>query len=192
MEKSIRSRYASTADGKIALDVTADKVQDLYSNFDKTAPYLRKDLDIDLAEYLAECAQEIGDEPFAVRFALAQAPDEDLKARVRKSVEGYFLYLLAVERGKLAHDIRSAMLMLSAGIVILSFAVWANRLLAGSGIAGQVFAEGLTVAAWVSLWEALATVLVRCLPRRRELRVFDHLAHAPVLFCAPEELATPA
>jgi hypothetical protein len=42
--------------------------------------------------------------------------------------------------------------------------------------------EGLTVAAWVSLWEALANFLIHWPPHNKELKVYDRLASAAVIF----------
>jgi hypothetical protein len=44
----------------------------------------------------------------------------------------------------------------------------------------QVVAEGLTIAAWVSLWESLAVLLVDRSPHRQSIRLFQRIAEAPV------------
>ena len=36
--------------------------------------------------------------------------------------------------------------------------------------------EGLTVAAWVSLWEALATFLIKWMPIRKRLLLYERIA----------------
>ena len=61
--------------------------------------------------------------------------------------------------------------------------VWVNREIQGSdSVFGRVFAEGLTVAAWVSLWEAVATLLINWAPHRRRIRLYELVAAAPVQF----------
>jgi hypothetical protein len=40
----------------------------------------------------------------------------------------------------------------------------------------------LTVAAWVSLWESIATFLIEWNPNRREIELCDRLATASVFF----------
>jgi hypothetical protein len=57
-----------------------------------------------------------------------------------------------------------------------------ERLDAEASVMGSVFAEGLTVAAWVSLWESLATFLIHWTPRRRRIRLFESIAQSDVLF----------
>ena len=46
----------------------------------------------------------------------------------------------------------------------------------------QRIAEGLTIVAWVSLWEALAMFLVNWAPHRRLIRMYERIAKADVRF----------
>lgn len=55
--KNIIQRYQQLPDGHYAIDITAVKVSDLYNDFDKHAPYARKELDQDLVEYISEYAR---------------------------------------------------------------------------------------------------------------------------------------
>ena len=52
MKKQILGRYSRTPDNKLMIDVVAGKVIDLFNDFDKHAPYIKKDLDPDLVEYM--------------------------------------------------------------------------------------------------------------------------------------------
>jgi hypothetical protein len=49
-------------------------------------------------------------------------------------------------------------------------------------VLSRVFSQGLTVAAWVSLWEALATFLVNWTPYSRQIRMYERIAETPVQF----------
>ena len=62
--QDILSRYEWDTTGNIVVDVSANRIEDLYNNFDKDAPYIRRDLDSDFADYLAACAREIGKSRF--------------------------------------------------------------------------------------------------------------------------------
>jgi hypothetical protein len=52
MKKSVLNRYERSPEGLILIDVTAEKAEDLYSDFDRSAPYIRRDLDPELVDYL--------------------------------------------------------------------------------------------------------------------------------------------
>ena len=66
--------------------------------------------------------------------------------------------------------LRRSAIPFGIGVSILFLSVSLNRYLGEDrSVIANVFAEGLTVAAWVSLWEALAIFLIEWLPYRRNL-----------------------
>jgi len=78
---------------------------------------------------------------------------------------------------------RRSSILFAIGLGILFAAVSLNRLLGPErSVTANVFAEGLTIAAWVSLWEALAIFLVEWFPHRKNYVLFRRLAHARVVF----------
>jgi len=52
MKKSIISRYERTENKEVIIDVSIRAVEDLYNNFDRTAPYLKKDLEQEFVDYV--------------------------------------------------------------------------------------------------------------------------------------------
>jgi hypothetical protein len=189
-KREFLDRYERAADGRLVIDVTAPKVEDLYQFYDRTAPYVKRDLDEDLVDYLIACARELRSEDFIIRLALESSPGEEQLARIRHSVKNFFLYLMDLERDKTRILVRRSFVLLFIGLGILSISVWVNTLLGpGRGVVANVFAEGLTVAAWVSLWESLATFLIDWGPQRRNIKLYRRLADAPV---APGPVSAPA
>jgi len=51
----------------------------------------------------------------------------------------------------------------------------------------HVFAEGLIVAAWVSLWESLATFLIEWFPQLRNIKLYYRLAAVQPVFRSGSE-----
>lgn len=183
MKRDVLNRYERDEQGNIILDVAARRVEDLYNDFDKSAPYIRRDLDQDLADYLIGCARELGRTPFTIRFTLANAPDEAKSLRIRRSVNTYFLYLAETEFQKILQMFRRSAILIAIGLCILFAAVSLNRLLGPErSVTANVFAEGLTIAAWVSLWEAIAIFLVEWFPHRKNVVLYQHMAHAQIVF----------
>jgi hypothetical protein len=192
LKKRILERYARTDDGTLIIDVAASRIQDLYNDFDKTAPYLKRDLDQDLVDYLTSCAQEIGKAAFIIRIKVSQKPAEDVAVRVKNSMRSFFLYLKELENRKMASMLRTSLRLFAVGIAILIAAVWANRMLAhNTHVIAQVFAEGLTVAAWVALWEALATFLIEWTPEKKNIALYQKLAEAAVILVLPLQNSEP-
>lgn len=183
MKKSVLNRYERSPEGLILIDVTADKAEDLYSNFDRSAPYIRRDLDPGLVDYLIYDARELGREPFGIQFTLARRPDDSGRDRIRRSVHNFFVYLVDIQRHKIRQLVHRSLILSSIGIAVLFISVWVNsRIGSGSGVFATVFAEGLTVAAWVSLWEALAVFLIDWFPHTRDMALYQRLANASLRF----------
>ncbi len=183
MRRDLLSRYEQDGQGDIILDVAAKRVEDLYNDFDKSAPYIRRDLDQDLADYLIECARELGRAPFIIRFTLANPPDESKSSRIRHSLNTYFLYLAETEIQKILQMFRRSVILFAIGLCILFVAVSLNRLLGPErSVTANVFAEGLTIAAWVSLWEAIAIFLVEWFPHRKNVALYKRMATAHLVF----------
>lgn len=183
MKKQILSRYVINADNRVVLDISVEKIEDLYHYFDRTAPYLKKDLDPELAEYLIECVREIGRSDFLIRISLPLMPDAAGFEKVRGSVRNYFEYMAETERRTLREMFRKTAIMFGVGLMVLALSIEANRSLAPSGgVIGTVLAEGLTIAAWVSLWEGLATLLIQWPPSKKDISIYSRIARAPVEF----------
>lgn len=183
MKKQILDRYACTPDNKLLLDITAGKVEDLYNNFDKHTPYAKKELNQDLVDYIIDSVNEIGEEDFVIQFRFNTSAEDNLTARTRTSVQNYFLYLKELELRELANMKRTSFILFAIGVVILSFSVWINQKIAASGVViTQVFVEGLNVAAWVSLWNAIATFLINWAPHHQKIRRYERIAEATILF----------
>jgi len=182
LRRSLLSRYERDDEGSIIIDVSAPRVEDLYNDFDKSAPYTRRDLDQDFADYLIGCARELGRAPFIIRFTLTNPPDEQRLSRIRRSLNTYFEYLAGNEIQKILQMFRRSTILFIIGLGILFASVSVNRMLGVErSVTANVFAEGLTVAAWVSLWEALAVFLIEWFPHRRNVVLYRRLAHARVL-----------
>jgi hypothetical protein len=185
VKKRILERYEKTADDRIIIDVAAGRVEDLYENFDRTAPYHKKDLEEDLVYYLTECVREIGSADFVIRFTFEHFPSAELMHRVRTSVHKFFMYQKELESAAMKKMLRTSLMLFIIGLVILGVSLWLNHFILSSGhvsFVNTVFAEGLTIVAWVSMWEGLATFLLNWAPHLYHIRQYRKIADAEVLF----------
>ncbi|MWV54627.1 hypothetical protein EKD02_07520 [Chlorobium phaeovibrioides] len=185
VKKRILDRYERSDDGRVCIDVAARRVEDLYEDFDKTAPYHRKDLDADLADYLGDCVREIGGVDFLIRFTLERRLSEDLVRRIRNSVKGFFLYRRELEQASVRKMLRASLGMLVAGILLLALSLWLPGRFEftgdGNAFPGRILVEGITIAAWVAIWESLVRFLLSWPPQIRRIRMYGRIAAAPVL-----------
>lgn len=187
MKKRILERYRRDSDGQLVIDIAASKVSDLYDDFDKHAPFIKKELDYDLVEYLIESAGDLGKEPFGVSFSFAAGLDQTLETRVLKSIQNYFHYLLEKNRRELHAMIRKSLILLLLGVVMLSYSVYINHVLEPrDSVFKHILAEGLVIASWVSMWEALAGMLLEWQPLVHTRKVYARLVKATYSFrCNP-------
>jgi hypothetical protein len=175
-------RYERDAAGIPCVDVATERAGDLYSYFDRFSPYLRRDLEQDLVDYLLACAEEIHPQPFVVRFSFAQAADGETQQRIRHSMNSFFTYLLEKERLTLRRMVYRSVVFLLLGLLILLAAVLLRGWTAPHPVVLDVIAEGVNIAGWISMWEALATFAVDWFPHRRNLRLYRNLASAQLRF----------
>lgn len=182
-KKRIIDRYAVLEDGSVLIDLSVAGIEDLYDNFDRTAPFLKKDLNPHFADYLVECAAEIGKKKFVIRINVERMPDEARMERVKKSIANYYDYMRELERRRLGKMAQTSLILLAVGMVLLVLDIWINRLLRGSAsVVAQVFSEGLTIAAWVAIWEALANLLIQWTPQRHSMSLYRRLSNASIVF----------
>jgi hypothetical protein len=118
-------------------------------------------------------------------------PSDEFKQRVCTSVHKFFMYQRELELGAMNKMLRTAITLLIIGIVILGLSLWVNYPIAKNAnlpFLHTVFAEGLTIVAWVSIWEALATFLLNGPQHLLHIKLFRKIAQAPVQFQQPSEL----
>jgi hypothetical protein len=181
--KRLLERYTAAEDGRIAIDVAVPGVEDLYNDFERAMPFPKKDLNDAFADYLVDSAREIGGTDFMIRIDFDRLPDERLMDRIRRSTRNFFVYLEDRERRNLKKMFEASFLLGGVGFVLLGADIWLNRLFAErTGVIGSIMLEGLTIAAWVALWEAVANLLVQWTPHHRDILVYRRLAGADIVF----------
>lgn len=127
-KKEILNRFAVAEKGEIIIDVSANRVKDLYKDFDKTAPYIKKNLEGELVEYLLGCAREIRRKKFVIRFNIDEPVDEESSKRVKESVSKYFCYLKEVGSRQIGDMLRRSFFLLFLGLGLLMLYLWVNRI----------------------------------------------------------------
>ncbi len=185
MKKEIVERYAHSENGEVIIDIYAGKVEDLYNDFDKYAPYVKKELDEDLVNYIIDSVKEIDDTPFIIRFRFAAPLGRSLESRLQSSIGNYFRYLKELESDELKTMIRRSFYLFVIGLVFLTASFWVNTIYEEvMTVLQRVFAEGLIVAGWVSFWEAISTFLIDWMPHRNKIKMYERIAGTPLQFLA--------
>ena len=180
MEPPSLSRYEKDPDGRVVIEVATRDARDLFNRFDRFAPYPKKDLNQDLADYLVDCAREIGANPFRIQILLEEPspslPDPD----VMQGLRGFFRHLCRQERRLHRRLLRHFLLLTGLGLLLLLGTILLSPHAATAPLGLRVSFEGLVVAAWIALWEGTSRLLFETPPIRQNIRVYRRLAEADV------------
>ncbi len=109
--------------------------------------------------------------------------DGEALGRVTRSINVHFQYRAEKEGQQINKMLRKSLILLLIGLLIMATAVWVGgRIGREPSVLANVLEQGLIVAAWVSMWETVATYLIEWLPQRKQRRLFRQLSEAPLSF----------
>jgi len=183
LKEDIFSRYESHSSRRLAIDVSVGRIEELFEDFDSAASYVKKDLDQDLVDYLIESVREIGSYDFVIRIHLPVPVLERHRKRVRKSIKSYFRYLELLEQRKLKKVLWRSLLLFFLGMFLLAISMTVKGNVGHlSGVMRELATEGLTIAAWVSLWSAFAGLIFELAGIVGNIRIFRRIASREVVF----------
>jgi len=183
LKQDIFSRYESHSSRRLAIDVSVGRIEELFEDFDSAASYVKKDLDQDFVDYLIESVREIGSYDFVIRINLPMHVQEKHRKRVRKSIKSYFRYLELLEQRKLRKMLWKSSLFFGLGMILLSCSMFVKENMGQNvSVIQELMAEGLTVAAWVSLWHAFANLIFELAGIIVYIRIYRRIASREVVF----------
>ncbi|MDY3201352.1 MAG: hypothetical protein RBQ84_10400 [Arcobacter sp.] len=177
MKNNIIDRYDKNQDGEIIIKIYTSKIEDLYENYDKKSTFIKKDLKDDLENYLIESVEEIGNHPFTIDFYFDEKSDFTSDERLKNSIKEYFEYLQFLEHKNMKEELKNSLIFLIIGFVFVSISF---NLTEHENFFYKLISEGAMVGGWVSLWEALATILIKWLPLRKNIKIFKKITNAEV------------
>ncbi|HED31245.1 MAG TPA: hypothetical protein ENN50_06115 [Prosthecochloris aestuarii] len=182
MTSSILDRYDSLPDGRVVIDVSAERPEELFERFDRSAPYLKKDLSVELVSYLMECVREIGEVTFAIRFRFSVHGQGDICKRTSQAIGEYFSYRIHAERLAIRKTVLSSLLLVLFGVVVLGVSIHMRfHLPPDPSLVRALLYEGVTIAAWIVLWEAFATFVFKWFSARNRIARYCRLRDAQVI-----------
>ena len=183
MKEDISSRYESHSSRCLAVDVSVGRIEELFEDFDSAASYVKKDLDQDFVDYLIESVREIGGYDFVIRINLPQQVQERHRKRVRKSIKSYFRYLELLERQKLRKMLWKSFFLFCLGMLLLTISMSLKGNMGQlTDVMQELLVEGLTVAAWVSLWSSFGGLIFELAGIITDIRTYRRIASREVVF----------
>lgn len=165
----------SAADDAFLIEVQLDQYQNVYSDWD-FSPFINRDLDKDLTEYLLDCSYEI---PLKYKlvivfFILNQDENKSREDRSIIGIHNYFKYQLRklkTQRWMVFRDIVTFAIV-GAGLLFTSMTI---KKYISESFASIVFTEGLVIGGWVMFWEMFSAFFFSMSDVRYKKKHFDRL-----------------
>jgi hypothetical protein len=162
------------------------RVQDytqLFNSLDPS-PFLERDLDDDLVDYIVSWAREIpADKPLRLEIQVRQPSQRsDAAEFLRTAVQNHFSNASVLKRNEFRQLLRRGRLSLAIGLLVLATAMLASELVARAGERPLLnyLREGLIIGGWVAMWRPLEILLYDWWPVRAERRVLERLRDATI------------
>ena len=166
--------------------VKVSTVERLFNSLDPQ-PLDVRDLDVEIADWIGEWADEQRrDAPITIEVLVADNSAAGLEPMVVSGIHNHFAYRRWASARQLSRLWRDGRISLVIGLTTLVTLTTASRLLVTSGDgASLTLREGLAVAGWVAMWHPMQIFLYDWWPLRRELRTYQRLAEATIIFSDP-------
>ncbi len=121
---------------------------------------------------------------FVIRIYLPVPVQERHRKRVRRSIRNYFRYLELLERRKLKKMLWKSFLLFCLGMILLTVSMILKENMGGrsTGVGHELVIEGLTVAAWVSLWSVFTGLIFQLAEIIGNKLIFRRIAGSEVVF----------
>ncbi|PKM51677.1 MAG: hypothetical protein CVV02_05245 [Firmicutes bacterium HGW-Firmicutes-7] len=182
-EKILKTIYRYDENNKIYhIDIQLDGYRDVYSNWDYS-PFVNRDLDEDLLEYMMSCSYEIPKKrEFVIDFFLLSSL-YDVK-REERSIEGihnYFGYKIRQTQSERFRLMRSTVLFSTIGTLLLISAVFSNKVIQAPFFE-RIISEGLFIGAWVAIWEIFSIWFFKINALRCKIKQYKKLQKSKIYY----------
>lgn len=181
--KELKKMYVYSAKKKtFTIDVQLEDYRDAYSDWD-FSPYINRDLDEGLTQYLLECSKEIPSKyHLIVQFHIISKSRSD--SREEKSIIGmhnYFKYQLRKLKNKKIQVAMDVVKFLCMGSILLLAGFYLDEFFKESLLL-SVLSEGFFVGGWVMLWEMFSTWFFDLTKLRNTHKHFKRLNDSTLIF----------
>jgi hypothetical protein len=184
MKKTICLKPEVPNQTEAIIDVSVKTVEDLYKNFDQNAPDIQKELNQEFVDHIIDSLSETEENEFLIRITLPNIPDEKEIKRVQNSIEKYFSNMKDLENQSIETMLGRSFKLFGLGIVLLFIAIALHRHFSSTeGFIVQILFGGFTIAALVSLWEAVSNILIKWNSHTNNIRLYERVIKAQVIFC---------
>lgn len=185
-DKNLAKLYeCDKAAGAFIISIALEKYSDVFNELD-SAPWSRKDIDIDFRVFLEESSSDIPlKRDIILRFTVAgEKQDESKEDLVKQGLRNYFLFVRHSMRKQMAKVYQRSIVYALAGFALL-FASYSLQT-AAQYTAFTVLVDVILIGGWIFLWEAFSTYIFQGKEQREKLGHYERLSTAPIQFLYKE------
>ena len=175
----LENRYEFTKDGKAIIDISVESMNDLFNSFDKKASFVKRELDQDFVDYIIDSVKELGTREFLIRVSIDQEFNMLQENILRKAVANYFTYRYQIENLNLRKEVRKFTMLMMLGIVLFTIvSIYKLPDTPDIEVWKKILQEGMVVAAWVAIWEAVTSLIFGWNPYYIKRGIYERVAAA--------------
>lgn len=167
---------------EFVIDVQLEDYRDAYSEWD-FSPFINRDLDDDLTDYLVECSYEIPlKHPMIIEFHILN--QEKNSNREDKSIMGiynYFSYEIRKLKRHRMRVIRDTLSFFFIGSALLVLGALLEDILVES-IFEKVLIEGFFIGGWVMIWEMFSAWFFDIKKVTLRIKHFSKLKNSKIIY----------
>jgi hypothetical protein len=169
-------------DDKSVIEIKVHSLDSLFDEHDPS-PYMVRDLDNSIMEYIAGCVLEIT--PGLVgklRFHSEDFFDLDKQDVFVKSIKDFFLLKAHMEKVKIQQVFKRGFFSLMIGLTFLTSAIFASFTIhsASPEFWTAFLKEGLHLLGWVSMWTPISLFLYDWWEPFQDLKVYRRLSQVDI------------
>ncbi len=164
--------------GYYLIEIRLKKIKQLFNTLDPS-PFLEKDLSERVANYIIDCAKEIGDEKKKIKIFL---PEQKVNiSLIKKAISNYFLYLKNMEEKTLKQKLKEGFDNLIVGFIFLSLTLILSSIINSfDNFLASVISEGLAISGWVAMWRPISIFLYEWRPIKENIKLYNELSKIDV------------
>ncbi len=183
MKKTICEKPEVTEQKEVVIDASVKTVDELYNNPGRNASDIQKELNQEFVDHIIDNVNEIGKNEFIIRITLPKMPDEQEMNLLQNSIQSYFHNLKDLENRSIELMLSRSFKLFGLGMVFLFIAIVFNRFFSLSEwTLTRIFFEGITITAWLSLWAAIVTLIIKWPPHKQNIKLYERIMKAQVVF----------
>lgn len=172
----------NTSTGNYVIQVALDKYNDIFNDWDR-APFRKRDMDPDLANFLENCFEEIPSKHGVdICFYLPkEEKDVNREESLIAGIKTYYSFYMHQEIKVLKGSYRKIFNYLFSSLGLLAVSVFLSTII-GENIFLRTIQQGFNIGGWVFLWEVISMVFFRGREVSSEINKYQRFLNSLIYF----------